>query len=292
MPSLHGSGGGIRVYRGIQLPWLDLPYDPSDLEDRDCREFDAMNEATAFWLAAGGPEEDPHWLDPDQDGNPCEGMLMWIVMSADVTPKPTAEPPTPRLTALAKPTSGTTPTRTVEPATPTPTPAPTPTASPTATAVPVSETSATPTPTPTPTIPAVIRNEVYEDRAAELALAWLPDNAEAVGSMVAEAVMSSTAVEAVSPLARPEFRGLLEGEVEKELGKSLRVGIAEVDYHWDNRGDANVSVTLLVGGTVTIDAVPVEAVDLRVSIVVTVDPELEAAVMGQVDAFTATVTVR
>ena len=51
----------------------DLRYDPFG-PDRDCGEFDAYEEALAFFLAAGGPEADPHKLDVNGDGEPCEGL--------------------------------------------------------------------------------------------------------------------------------------------------------------------------------------------------------------------------
>ena len=266
-PSLQGSGGGFGLYRGIQFRRGDLQYDPSDPEDRDCRDFNALNDATAFWLAAGGPEQDSYWLDPDRDGNPCEGMLMWIAMSTEAPPKPTAAPPSSTPTAKAMIT-----------------PRPLPISTLTATAIPASDTTAT----PTPTLPATIRNEVYEDRVAELALAWARDNADAVASMVAETVMASTAIEAVPPLGRPQLRSLLRVAGENELGHWLSLEIAEVNFH----GDDEVSATLLVGGTVMLGPGAVEAVDLTVPIVVTVDPESQAAVMGQADVPAATVTIR
>ena len=51
----------------------DLRYDPFG-PDRDCGEFDTYAEALAFFLAAGGPEADPHRLDVNGDGEPCESL--------------------------------------------------------------------------------------------------------------------------------------------------------------------------------------------------------------------------
>ena len=51
----------------------DLRYDPFG-PDRDCGEFDTYSEALAFFLAAGGPEADPHRLDLNDDGRPCETL--------------------------------------------------------------------------------------------------------------------------------------------------------------------------------------------------------------------------
>ena len=45
-----------------------LPYDP-DGPDRDCSDFADWWDAQNFYLAAGGPDEDPHGLDGDNDGH-------------------------------------------------------------------------------------------------------------------------------------------------------------------------------------------------------------------------------
>ena len=51
----------------------DLRYDPFG-PDRNCGEFDTYDEALAFYLAAGGPESDPHRLDVNSNGEPCESL--------------------------------------------------------------------------------------------------------------------------------------------------------------------------------------------------------------------------
>ncbi|MBA3533154.1 MAG: thermonuclease family protein [Ardenticatenales bacterium] len=51
----------------------DGRYDPFG-KDRDCRDFNTQAEAQAFFLAAGGPEEDPHQLDGGGDGVVCESL--------------------------------------------------------------------------------------------------------------------------------------------------------------------------------------------------------------------------
>ncbi|WNR47051.1 stalk domain-containing protein [Paenibacillus roseipurpureus] len=59
--------------------WAKLPaspaptvnYDPNG-PDRDCGDFATHEEAQAFFIAAGGPEKDPHRLDADKDGLACE----------------------------------------------------------------------------------------------------------------------------------------------------------------------------------------------------------------------------
>ncbi len=48
-------------------------YDPNG-PDRDCGNFDTHAEAQAFFIAAGGPERDPHRLDGDNDGIACESL--------------------------------------------------------------------------------------------------------------------------------------------------------------------------------------------------------------------------
>jgi len=50
-----------------------LRYDPSG-PDRDCGDFATWQEAQAFYEAAGGPNRDPHRLDGDRDGIPCESL--------------------------------------------------------------------------------------------------------------------------------------------------------------------------------------------------------------------------
>nr|WP_212508751.1 thermonuclease family protein [Litoribacterium kuwaitense] len=51
----------------------DLPYDPFG-PDRDCNDFSTQAEAQRFFEAAGGPEEDPHRLDGDNNGIVCESL--------------------------------------------------------------------------------------------------------------------------------------------------------------------------------------------------------------------------
>lgn len=43
-------------------------------EDRNCSDFDTWQEAQDFFLAEGGPEEDPHRLDRNRDGVACESL--------------------------------------------------------------------------------------------------------------------------------------------------------------------------------------------------------------------------
>jgi hypothetical protein len=54
-------------------PTIALPFDPFG-PDRDCGEFDAHEQAQAFFEAAGGPASDRHSLDGDNDGIACESL--------------------------------------------------------------------------------------------------------------------------------------------------------------------------------------------------------------------------
>jgi competence protein ComEC len=56
-----------------QAAILTFGYDPFG-RDRDCGSFQTHAEAQAFFLAAGGPEHDPHRLDGDDDGIACESL--------------------------------------------------------------------------------------------------------------------------------------------------------------------------------------------------------------------------
>lgn len=42
--------------------------------DRDCGDFPTWQRAQSFYTAAGGPQRDPHRLDPDTDGIACETL--------------------------------------------------------------------------------------------------------------------------------------------------------------------------------------------------------------------------
>ena len=154
-------------------PPSGMRYDPFG-PDRNCPDFDTYEEALAFYIAAGGPDDDPHKLDVNGDGEPCESLpggpssraspqqdtttALYATFSSPTagggpspspTPVPTPEPsPTPTPTPTPMPTPAPT-------ATPTPTPKPMPTPSPAPTATPA------PTPTPEPTEPP---EEAFEDR--------------------------------------------------------------------------------------------------------------------------------
>ncbi len=48
-------------------------YDPTG-PDRDCGDFATWKQANDFFVAAGGPTSDPHRLDGDHDGVPCQSL--------------------------------------------------------------------------------------------------------------------------------------------------------------------------------------------------------------------------
>ena len=48
-------------------------YDPTG-PDRDCGDFANWKEANDFFIAAGGPDSDPHRLDGDHNGIPCQSL--------------------------------------------------------------------------------------------------------------------------------------------------------------------------------------------------------------------------
>ena len=50
------------------------PTSRPSFEDRNCSDFDTWAEAQEFYLAAGGPGEDPHRLDRNSDGVACESL--------------------------------------------------------------------------------------------------------------------------------------------------------------------------------------------------------------------------
>ena len=57
----------------VPAPTTGLRYDPNG-PDRDCADFGDQEEAQEFFIAAGGPEKDPHDLDRDHDGIACESL--------------------------------------------------------------------------------------------------------------------------------------------------------------------------------------------------------------------------
>ena len=60
-----------RVLNRLDRLWSD---DARFVADANCGYFETWVEANEFFLQAGGPENDPHRLDNDSDGIPCESL--------------------------------------------------------------------------------------------------------------------------------------------------------------------------------------------------------------------------
>jgi hypothetical protein len=52
----------------------DTGYQNGISDSYDCSDFDTQDEAQEQFEADGGPEEDPHNLDSDDDGIACESL--------------------------------------------------------------------------------------------------------------------------------------------------------------------------------------------------------------------------
>jgi hypothetical protein len=124
-----------------------LKYDPFG-PDRNCGDFDTYEEALEFYLAAGGPAQDPHNLDSNGDGKPCESLprSRAIGQSAMVPASGSSAPVVPVSFSPMARQALPTPTVTPAPAL-LPTPAEVTAPAPTATPAPVR----TPLPSPSPT---------------------------------------------------------------------------------------------------------------------------------------------
>lgn len=60
-----------RVLSRLNRLWRD---ESQSGGDANCDDFDTWEEANAFFLNAGGPSSDPHRLDGDNNGVPCESL--------------------------------------------------------------------------------------------------------------------------------------------------------------------------------------------------------------------------
>ena len=58
----------------VSPAFADLPFDPNG-PDRNCGDFPSWWDAQNFYLASGGPANDPHRLDRNGDGTACESLL-------------------------------------------------------------------------------------------------------------------------------------------------------------------------------------------------------------------------
>lgn len=96
----------------------------------NCLDFASQSEAQAFYESNGGPGQDPHELDSDDDGLACEGMGPLIVVAQageSITLAQATTSPSPTATATATVSPTPTPATTTSP-TPTPLLSPTPSA--------------------------------------------------------------------------------------------------------------------------------------------------------------------
>jgi hypothetical protein len=63
---------GLAVAGAHLLP--GLPLGAEALRDRDCKDFRTQKQAQRFFKKNGGPRDDPHRLDADNDGKACEEL--------------------------------------------------------------------------------------------------------------------------------------------------------------------------------------------------------------------------
>ena len=174
----QGAAPALPTPTARPTPPPGMRYDPFG-PDRDCSDFDTYEGALAFYIAAGGPGDDPHKLDVNGDGEPCESLPGGPSSRAspqqqDTTTTLYATFGTSQASATPPPSPAPTPTPTPTPAptaTPAPTPQPTPTPSPTPTATTTPTPAPTPTPTPTPQ-PTTTPEEAFEDRDCDDFADW------------------------------------------------------------------------------------------------------------------------
>ncbi|MCY4624248.1 MAG: hypothetical protein OXC99_04490 [Chloroflexi bacterium] len=200
-----------------------------------------------------------------------------------IAPAPTAAAPAP----ASAPTIAPPPTVAAPAPASAPTIAPPPTKIPPTPTITPAPTKIPPTPTPEP--PSEPTQAQQAARAGAIASEWAANNDETIAKLVVEVVLASPDVEERVPaLLRANLSGLLEAAVADELGNSLGIEVDSVTYH----GDAVFSVTLVVSGTVAVGLGPVEAADIAVPIVVTVDLDSEQATAWEADPEQADVTLR
>lgn len=88
----------------------------AQVDDRACADFDTQEDAQEFYEEQGGPDTDPHGLDPDGDGIACEETGAAAadespepeetarVLAQETTPAPTLAPtPAPTVAPTAAP---------------------------------------------------------------------------------------------------------------------------------------------------------------------------------------------
>ena len=60
-----------RVFSRLNRKWEQ---EAAGFYDKNCDDFETWDEANAFFVAAGGPNSDPHGLDGDDNGVPCQSL--------------------------------------------------------------------------------------------------------------------------------------------------------------------------------------------------------------------------
>ena len=168
---------------------------------------------------------------------------------------------------------------------------PQPTVMPTITPLRESTSEPSPTFTPRPTATARLPTPTRQDNsnlAKAIAEQWGEASPERVATLVTETILGSPAVENIPTLVKVQLQGVLEAQVVDEMGSGLTVSLTEVAYH----GDSLFGVTFLVTGTVAVDRGPVEAVDVGVPIILTVDVGSQQVEDSQVDLTGVEVTIR
>ncbi len=64
---------GLAAAAGIIVPAAVTSH-AGAFRDRDCSDFRTQKQAQRFYRKHGGPREDPHGLDSDNDGKACENL--------------------------------------------------------------------------------------------------------------------------------------------------------------------------------------------------------------------------
>ena len=75
------------------------------LIDKNCTDFASAEDAQAFYIEAGGPDQDLHGLDPDQNGNACDDQEAFPTSTATVGTASPVEVTAPTSAPAAEPAS-------------------------------------------------------------------------------------------------------------------------------------------------------------------------------------------
>lgn len=75
----------------VVVAWLASGAAAWAQDDKNCSDFATREEAQRFYEDQGGPQQDPHTLDPDKDGKACEGLPSGAPTTT-ASPAPAATP--------------------------------------------------------------------------------------------------------------------------------------------------------------------------------------------------------